>query len=101
MFRRELLVACLFSISCASVFAQKKETLKLETNPKALNFILMGDWGRNGDDHQKHVADQMGKVAAQASVDFIISAGDNFYPEGVASEFDPLWKYSFEDIYTA
>lgn len=73
---------------------------KIKVDPSAVNFILMGDWGRNGADHQKQVAWQMGKTASEASVDFIIAAGDNFYPKGVVSEFDPLWKYSFEDIYT-
>ncbi|NBW34807.1 MAG: acid phosphatase [Cytophagia bacterium] len=73
---------------------------KIKVDPSAINFILMGDWGRNGADHQKEVAKQMGITATEASVDFIISAGDNFYPKGVASEFDPLWQYSFEDIYT-
>lgn len=70
-------------------------------NPFALNFLLMGDWGRNGADHQKQVAEQMGKTASEARAQFIIAAGDNFYPSGVISEFDPLFKYSFEDIYTA
>ncbi|HEY6505146.1 MAG TPA: tartrate-resistant acid phosphatase type 5 family protein [Chitinophagaceae bacterium] len=67
----------------------------------ALNFIAMGDWGRNGEDHQKQVAEQMGKTAAAIKAQFIIATGDNFYPSGVISEWDPLWKYSFEDIYTA
>jgi tartrate-resistant acid phosphatase type 5 len=97
MFLR-VFTACLLTF--LSIFAAAQKT-PLEKNPEALNFILMGDWGRNGEDHQKEVARQMGIVAEQASVDFIISAGDNFYPRGVASEFDPLWKYSFEDIYTA
>lgn len=97
---RMLSCACLMLLVSLCAIAQSGPP-KLETNAEALNFILMGDWGRNGEDHQKHVADQMGKIAAQASVDFIIAAGDNFYPEGVASEFDPLWRYSFEDIYTA
>lgn len=79
----------------------RKETSKLQVNPQALNFIVMGDWGRNGEDHQKQVAAQMGKTASEASVDFIVATGDNFYPKGVISEFDPLWKYSYEDIYTA
>jgi tartrate-resistant acid phosphatase type 5 len=74
---------------------------KLKVDHDALNFLVMGDWGRNGEDHQKPVAEQMGKSAATLGVDFIISTGDNFYPSGVISEFDPLWKYSFEDIYTA
>lgn len=81
--------------------AQAKKTPPLQVDKDAINFILMGDWGRNGEDHQKEVAIQMGKIAATASVDFIVAAGDNFYPRGVVSEFDPLWKYSFEDIYTA
>ncbi len=74
---------------------------KIKIDRSAVNFIVMGDWGRNGEDHQKQVAAQMGKTAAEASVDFIISTGDNFYPRGVISEFDPHWKYSYEDIYTA
>lgn len=66
----------------------------------SLNFIAMGDWGRNGADHQKQVAKQMGITAADLKTQFIISTGDNFYPSGVVSEHDPLFKYSFEDIYT-
>lgn len=67
----------------------------------SLNFIAMGDWGRNGADHQKQVAAQMGITAEQMHAQFIISTGDNFYPSGVISEHDPLFKYSFEDIYTS
>jgi tartrate-resistant acid phosphatase type 5 len=69
--------------------------------PGALNFIAMGDWGRNGADHQKEVALQMGKTAYDIKSQFTIAAGDNFYPSGVISQWDPLFKYSFEDIYTA
>lgn len=65
-----------------------------------LNFIVMGDWGRNGADHQKEVARQMDITATTYNTQFIISTGDNFYPSGVISEWDPLWRYSFEDIYT-
>lgn len=78
---------------------QKKDTPAVNHN--ALNFIVMGDWGRNGEDHQQLVADQMGKTAKEMSVDFIISTGDNFYPKGVISEYDPLWRTSFEDVYKA
>ncbi|GAB2818651.1 purple acid phosphatase family protein [Ferruginibacter profundus] len=73
----------------------------LTTAPGALNFIAMGDWGRVGADHQKEVAAQMGKTAAEIKSQFTIATGDNFYPSGVISESDPLWHYSFEDIYTA
>jgi tartrate-resistant acid phosphatase type 5 len=79
----------------------KPRTRLLSTKPGALTFLAMGDWGRNGADHQKQVAEQMGKTAADSKAQFIISTGDNFYPSGVISEHDPLFKYSFEDIYTA
>jgi len=74
---------------------------KIKLASGALNFIAMGDWGRNGADHQKQVAEQMGKTATEIKAQFIIATGDNFYPSGVISEWDPLFKYSFEDIYTA
>ncbi|WP_282636599.1 metallophosphoesterase [Sphingobacterium thalpophilum] len=66
-----------------------------------MHFMAVGDWGRNGADHQVAVAQQMGQWAEQHANDFIISTGDNFYPSGVVSEHDPLWHYSFENIYTA
>ena len=82
-----------------SITGQQKKN-KLEKKGGALHFIAMGDWGRNGADHQKEVAQQMGKTAATVHASFIISTGDNFYPSGVASEQDPLFWYSFENIYT-
>ena len=68
---------------------------------KPLNFIVFGDWGRNGEDNQKAVAVQMGKTAKKFKPQFIVSTGDNFYPNGVRSTRDHNWIASFEDIYTA
>jgi len=65
-----------------------------------LNFIAIGDWGRNGANHQKQVAAQMRRTATAIKSQFTIATGDNFYPSGVISEYDPLWRYSFEDICT-
>ena len=66
-----------------------------------LHFMALGDWGRNGEYDQIEVAKTMGQWATDHPNNFVISAGDNFYPKGVVSEFDPLWHYSFENIYTA
>jgi tartrate-resistant acid phosphatase type 5 len=66
-----------------------------------LNFIAIGDWGRSGEYNQLEVARQMGTWANSNPNSFVLSLGDNFYPKGVISEFDPLWHYSFENIYTA
>ncbi|HEY0246534.1 MAG TPA: acid phosphatase, partial [Mucilaginibacter sp.] len=70
-------------------------------NDYPLNFMAIGDWGRNGEYHQSEVANQMGLWGATHPNKFIISVGDNFYPKGVVSENDPLWHYSFENVYTA
>jgi len=67
----------------------------------SLHFMALGDWGRNGEYDQLEVAKQMGLWGAAHANDFVISCGDNFYPKGVVSENDPLWNFSFENIYTA
>jgi hypothetical protein len=95
----------LFYVLCLVGCAGHKVTRSVDLMPPAvvpnsLNFLVMGDWGRNGADHQKEVAEQMGKTASAQHSNFIIATGDNFYPSGVVSEYDPLFKYSFEDIYT-
>lgn len=66
-----------------------------------VNFMALGDWGRNGEYLQLEVGKQMGQWALENRNDFVISTGDNFYPKGVVSEHDPLWHFSFENVYTA
>lgn len=77
------------------------ELAGLQKKKAALEFMVVGDWGRNGEYYQKDVAGIMAKAARTMGTDFIVSTGDNFYPEGVISVQDPLWKSSFEDVYTA
>ena len=67
----------------------------------ALNFMAIGDWGRSGEYLQLEVGKQMGQWATAHRNNFVVSVGDNFYPKGVISEHDPLWHYSFENVYTA
>jgi len=66
----------------------------------ALNFLVVGDWGRYGEPSQRSVATQMARVAESVDAKFFISTGDNFYPNGVASVDDPQWQTSFEQVYT-
>lgn len=99
-----ILFCCFSELTRAQVLINDTNWNKDKVQPirkdSVLNFIVMGDWGRNGADHQRQVARQMGITAAANSTQFIISTGDNFYPSGVISEWDPLWRYSFEDIYS-
>jgi tartrate-resistant acid phosphatase type 5 len=66
-----------------------------------LNFLVLGDWGRHGETDQVEVATQMGIAADALKPQFIISVGDNFYEDGVASTDDRQWQISFEDVYHA
>jgi acid phosphatase len=66
-----------------------------------LNFLVVGDWGRKGSDHQRDVAVQMGVAGASGGSRCVFSVGDNFYEDGVQSAADPQWQTSFENIYTA
>ncbi len=67
----------------------------------AFNFLVVGDWGRNGFFNQSDVARGMGRVGDQIQSRFTISTGDNFYLDGVTSLEDPKWERSYEAIYTA
>ncbi|MGI8952444.1 MAG: metallophosphoesterase [Chitinophagaceae bacterium] len=65
----------------------------------SLNFCVIGDWGRHGEFYQKAVADKLADAIAGIGASFIISTGDNLYPNGVVSEYDPSWQSSFENVY--
>jgi len=76
--------------------------------PYGITFIVMGDWGSQLDPQnpqfapvQQQVAAQMGIIAAQYDISFVVGVGDNFYETGVNSTNDPHWKACFVDVYTA
>lgn len=85
---------CLCSVACSS------EISLTTSEDESLQFIVIGDWGMQGNKQQYQVAAQMERLAAKETIDFIVSTGDNFYPRGVKSSVDPLWKTSFEDVYS-
>ncbi|KAB2090056.1 hypothetical protein ES319_A03G101400v1 [Gossypium barbadense] len=64
----------------------------------SLSFLVIGDWGRKGAYNQSQVALQVGE---NLGIDFVISTGDNFYEKGLATPYDPHFKHSFTNIYSA
>lgn len=91
-----------FSNGFAQADIQKQEksaTSELQIVKKSTNFLVLGDFGRNGEFHQKEVAVQMSKTASTIDAEFVVTVGDNFYPNGVGSTQDPQWEKSFEDVY--
>lgn len=74
---------------------------RLDAADRPFSFLVVGDWGRDGAQHQRDVAQAMGRAATDAGASFILSVGDNFYENGVQSIDDAQWRTSFETIYTA
>ena len=66
-----------------------------------LHFIVVGDWGQGGTQEQRSVARTMQRSASLTPARFVISVGDNFYPQGVSATSDRLWIESFETVYDA
>ena len=88
---RALLLTLFLLLLIPAVFADDGE----------ISFLVLGDWGRDGEYHQSDVASTMGIVADSMGADFVISTGDNFYSNGVSSVDDSQWMSSFEMVYTA
>ena len=80
-------------------YYQHHQIQQLKVPPKSLNFLVLGDWGRNGHYQQRAVAQWMDVAMMQMDGDFIVTTGDNFYSNGVASVDDPYWQSSYENIY--
>lgn len=65
---------------------------------RGICFVAFGDWGERNPD-QARVAFAMSEVVKEKNCSFILSTGDNFYPNGVQSVDDKKWKEIFEDVY--
>ncbi|CAG8591664.1 2714_t:CDS:2, partial [Dentiscutata heterogama] len=82
-------------------------TFRETYNVNKLDFLVIGDWGYQGNGSgQRSVADAMKNWAKQNNSQFIINVGDNFYQvddndyDGVLSVDDPKFKSYWLDIYT-
>eukprot|EP00045_Choanoeca_perplexa_P010532 m.107245 g.107245 ORF g.107245 m.107245 type:complete len:511 (-) comp15310_c1_seq1:756-2288(-) len=67
----------------------------------ALDVILVGDFGRDGLCCQVDVAVEMALASTKLNADFIVSTGDNFYPNGLQFVGDLQSKTSFSNVYTS
>ena len=98
-FVRTLFVATAQATAIGSILP--RNLFAADARAGGLNFIVFGDWGRNGEPDQSAVAAQMSIAAHDMDAKFIISVGDNFYENGVQSAEDPQWQTSFEKVYAA
>lgn len=67
----------------------------------SLSFLAVGNWGHDASDAQLATAQGMGMAAAKVKPAFIVSAGNNFSPEGISKVSDPKVKTSWSDVYSS
>jgi tartrate-resistant acid phosphatase type 5 len=108
MNRVGLLAFCVFFLSgCLYRAPGFDDTLPMppQENPPplpvgpSLRVLVLGDWGTGGPG-QGDVARSIEWVHGEAPPDFVLTVGDNFYPHGVRSLYDPLFEEVFERVYT-
>ena len=63
-------------------------------------FLIISDEGGFASGDQKAVAAAMAKEADRIKAQFVVTAGDNFHGDGIATATDPRWKTEFEDVYS-
>ncbi|HEY7547167.1 MAG TPA: metallophosphoesterase [Blastocatellia bacterium] len=62
-----------------------------------LRFAVVGDWG-TGDSHQIATVNQMLATHQRAPFDFVLSAGDNIYPDGSGHLFGKKFEQPFASL---
>lgn len=99
-----LILAFVSSSSCSSKRLSTNEFQKTidsfsEADSVDLCFFVIGDWGRRGQYGQSQLGKTMAAFADVLNPEYIVSTGDNFYPDGVKDLNDSHWKESFEEPY--
>lgn len=94
-----LALGCVSSDKVSNSETGNRRDNQIMVTENSLDFIVLGDWGKKGMHRQRAVARALGNAAETLNTEFIITAGDNFYYNGVVDIKDPHWRYSFEDIY--
>ena len=82
-----------------AVVAATNRPLSAHQTDAALNFLVIGDWGKFRVPGQGQVALALARAAKKIDCRFVISTGDNFYGAGVESVDDSLWQKAYERVY--
>jgi len=74
------------------------ESLPALPSGPSLQVLVLGDWG-TGEQGQRAVAGAIAETHGGSPPDFVLTVGDNFYPDGVTGPGDPIWETHFETVY--
>jgi 3',5'-cyclic AMP phosphodiesterase CpdA len=92
--RRQALVS-MATISAAALI--RPSSIWCSPVKDKVRFAVIGDWG-TGDSDQVGIARQMLNSHRRSPFDFVISSGDNIYPDGRARHFAKNFEQPFADL---
>jgi hypothetical protein len=89
----------LISISAFTVGAMimPRSVLGIESVKNWIKFAVIGDWG-SGEEGQYRIAKQMLSAHLLEPLDFVITVGDNIYPDGGSRHFNSKFERPFEKL---
>jgi len=92
----------LFSLASlgASTLLKPSSLFALDSDKPNLRFAVIGDWG-SGDKEETELAKKMFELHQQKPFEFILTVGDNIYPNGNAKYFGSKFEKPFEDLIKA
>jgi tartrate-resistant acid phosphatase type 5 len=96
---QRFLFACMLLAGCREAANMPNIKDDTVTNHQGFHFYVLGDWGRRAKPSQLAVAHQLLAYSKTYPPAFIVTTGDNFYQQGVASVNDPHWTRSFTNVY--
>ena len=98
-FTRREVVAGSALLLAAPLLGASTEPDRVPVDPAIWRFLVVGDWGRDGQSGQCETAKAMATVWDKYGPEFVVSTGDNFYNWGVDSPTAYRWNTCFEDVY--
>jgi acid phosphatase len=75
-------------------------TWSQSSQSSSARFLVLSDEGGFASSDQNAVAAAMAKEAERIHAQFVVTAGDNYHGDGIASATDPRWKTEIEDVYS-
>jgi 3',5'-cyclic AMP phosphodiesterase CpdA len=93
---RRQVISSLAALTAAS-FIQPSAALSANPVNDKIRFAVLGDWG-TGEDDEYAVAAQMYNAHRSTPLDFILTAGDNIYPDGAGRHFVKKFERPFASL---
>lgn len=93
-------IALMGLLVAATVVAFASGNSKKNKPAKSFRVLVVGDFGRGGGYNQTGTAEAMAAwTRSQGPVSLVINTGDNFYEDGLRHGQDPMFDWSFTQVY--